>query len=362
MIKAALLRDYGKDLEVVDVDLAPLTPNQVRVRMAASGVCHSDLSLQHGKFPYPVPCVPGHEGAGVVEEVGEAVTRVSPGDHVVLSSFPACRDCVYCDAGQPFLCENGMAEGIAAPYGSAGGETVFAGMMTGTFGEMTQVLERQVVPIDREIPLDVAALVGCAVTTGVGAVLNAAHVQPGETVAVVGCGGVGLSVIMGAVVAGASRIVAVDLSAERLALAETLGATDVVDASQADGVAAVKALTGGPGVDHSIEVVGRSATIRQTYDLTRRGGTCTIVGAGGSDETVSFDTMEIFFSGRRIVGCVYGNADPDRDFVRFLDLYKAGRLPIDTLITERIGLDGINDAFVAMEAGEGARSVVVFPS
>lgn len=361
-MRAALLREYGKPLEIVDVELAPLAPHQVRVRVAASGVCHSDLSVAQGKLPFPPPCVLGHEGAGVVEEVGDAVSRVVPGDHVVIAWNPACRDCEWCRAGQPFLCERGLADAFGAPYGTVGGEPVLAGMTTATFAETTQVLEKAVVPIDPDVPLEIAALVGCAVTTGVGAVLNTAQVQPGETVAVVGCGGVGLSAIQGAVVAGASTIVAVDLSAERLVYASEMGATDTVDATAADAVDAVRALTGGIGTDHTFEVVGRSETIRQAYDMTRRGGTCTLVGAGASDDRVTFDAMEMFFTGRRILGCVYGSADPDRDFSRFLELYRAGRLPLERLITDRIELDGVNDAFAAMQAGQGARSVVVFGS
>lgn len=359
-MKAALLRGYGQPLEVVDVEPAPLTPHQVRVRVKASGVCHSDLSVQQGKVPFPTPCVLGHEGAGVVEEVGDAVTRVQPGDHVVLSWNPACRDCVWCRAGQPFLCERGLGDALAAPYGTVGGETVFAGFTTATFGETTQLLEKAVVRIDPDVPLDVAALVGCAVTTGVGAVLNTARVQAGETVAVVGCGGVGLSAVQGAVVAGASTIVAVDLSPARLALAESMGATGTVAAGETDAVEAVKALTDGIGVDHAFEVVGRPDTIRHAYDMTRRGGTITVVGVGTPDDEVRFTAMELMLTGRRILGCVFGSADPDRDFPRFLDLHRAGRLHLDALVTDRIGLDQVNDAFAAMQAGEGARSVVVF--
>lgn len=354
-MKAALLRAYGDALEVVDVEPAALTPHQVRVRMAASGVCHSDLSVQQGKIPYPTPCVLGHEGAGVVEEVGDAVTLVTPGDHVIISWIPACRDCVWCRADQPFLCERGLGDALGAPYGSVAGDIVFAGLTTGTFGETAQVLERALVKIDADVPLDVASLVGCAVTTGVGAALNTAAVQPGDTVAVIGCGGVGLSVIQGAVVAGASRIIAVDPSAERRDIAEALGATD-----STDDVTAVPGINEGVGVDHAFEVVGRSSTMRAAYDATRNGGTCTIVGVGADDDFASFNARELSISGKRILGCVYGSADPQRDFPRFLDLYRAGRLPIDRLITSRIGLADVNDAFRAMEAGEGARSVIVF--
>lgn len=358
-MKASLLRAPGRELELVEVELDDLAPDQVRVRMVASGVCHSDLSVITGTLPHPTPCVLGHEGAGVVEEVGPAVTRVRPGDHVILSWNPACRECVWCRADQPFLCEQGLMDAFAAPYGTVDGEPVFRGMTTGTFGEMTQILEKAVVPIPDDVPFEIAALIGCAVTTGVGAVINTAGVTPGAGVAVVGCGGVGLSVIMGAVVAGASTVVAVDLSPERLELAADLGATDTVRAGDGDPVEAVRALTGGVGVDHAFEVVGRSRTIRHAYDMARRGGTCTLVGAGSADDEIGFDAMELFFTGKRILGCVYGSSDPPRDFPRLIELHRSGRLPLDRLITERIGLDGIGDAFAAMEAGRGARSVVV---
>lgn len=358
-MKASLLRAPGAALELVDVELDDLAPHQVRVRMAASGVCHSDLSVITGTLPHPTPCVLGHEGAGVVEEIGSAVTRVQPGDHVILSWNPACRECVWCLADQPYLCEQGLIDAFGAPYGTVEGEPVFRGMTTGTFGESTQVLEKAVVPIPDDVPLEVAALIGCAVTTGVGAVVNTAGVAPGQTVAVVGCGGVGLSAVMGAVVAGASSVVAVDLSPERLELAAGLGATETISAGDGDPVEALRELTGGVGADHVFEVVGRSQTIRQAYDMTRRGGACTLVGAGSADDDVRFDAMELFFTGKQILGCVYGSADPPRDFPRLIDLYRSGRLPLDRLITERIGLDGIGDAFAAMEAGRGARSVVV---
>ena len=359
-MKAALLRAYGDKLEIADVDLAEPAPNQVRVRIAASGVCHSDLSIQNGSMPYPVPCVLGHEGAGVVEAVGDAVTRVQPGDHVVVSWIPPCRSCFFCLNGQPVLCERGWAESFAAPYGSVHGAPVQCGMGTATFAEATLVLERSVVPIDAAVPLAVAAFIGCVVTTGVGAVLNTARVVPGASVTVIGCGGVGLSAVMGAVVAGAARVVAVDTMPHKLELAGELGATDLVDASASDPVAAVRELTGGRGVDYGFEVVGRSPTIRQAFEMTRRGGTVTVVGAGRADDVVSFNAMELFLDAKTMHGCVYVSADPDRDFPRLLDLWRAGRLPVEQLISRRISLDDVNDAFAAMVAGEVARSVIVF--
>lgn len=360
-MKGALLRRVGEPLEVVDVDLAPLGDGQVRVAMAASGVCHSDLSVQQGRLPFPLPAVLGHEGAGVVEGIGRGVTRVRPGDHVVVSWIPACRQCLWCLADQPFLCERGLGDALSLPYGTVEGQTVYAGFTTATFAEEVQVLERAVVPVPADVPLEVAALVGCAVTTGVGAVVNTARVVPGETVAVLGCGGVGLSVVMGAVLAGASRVVAVDRSPGRLGLAAEMGATDTVDVSGGDDpVEAVRELTGGTGVDHAFEVVGQPETIRQAFAMARRGGTAVLVGAGGATDEVRFTAMELFMDAKRILGCVYGSADPDRDFARIVALYRAGRLPLDHLVGERIDLAGVARAFETMEEAHGARTLVTF--
>jgi S-(hydroxymethyl)glutathione dehydrogenase / alcohol dehydrogenase len=360
-VKAALLRSIGAPLEVADVKLADPAPHQVRVRIAASGVCHSDLSVQMGWLPFTPPLVLGHEGAGVVEEVGSAVTRVRAGDHVVIAVVAPCRACRWCLGGQPHLCYRGMMDALAGPYGTIDGEPIRAGMGTATFGEETLVLERQAIRIDPDLPLDVAALVGCAVTTGVGAVINTARVEPGSIVAIIGCGGVGLSVLQGAKLAGAAQIIGIDRVASRLAAAKRLGATDTMDAGAEDPVEAVLSLTRG-GVDHAFEVVGRGETIKQALEMTRPGGTTTLVGAPPIDEEVTFKAAALFGAGKRILGCVYGSTDAERDFPRLLDLYKSGRLELDELVTRRISLEEVNDAFRAMEAGEGIRSVITFDS
>lgn len=359
MTRAAVLRDTSAPLDVVDVDLDPTGPHQVRVRLAATGVCHSDLSIVRGALRHPLPAVPGHEGAGVVTEVGERVTSVAPGDHVILNWTPSCGACFFCAKGEPWLCERAAADALAAPYAHLDGEAVRAVLGAGAFAEETLVLERAVVPIPRDVPFDIAALVGCAVTTGFGAAVNTARVRRGDTVAVIGCGGVGLSIVQGARYAGAARIVAVDLSEEKRALALSLGATDAVDGA-GDVEAAVRGLTDGRGVDHAFEAIGRSATIRTAYRIARRGGTVVVVGAGRHDDPVSFSALELFFQARSLVGCVYGSADVARDFPRILGLYASGELDLDRLITKRVGLDDVNAALDAMEAGEGARTVVVF--
>jgi len=359
MTRAAVLRDHGQPLDVVDVELDPTGSDQVRVRLAATGVCHSDLSICRGALRHPLPAVPGHEGAGVVVEVGEEVTSVAPGDHVTLNWTPSCGACFFCAKGEPHLCERAAADALKAPYATVAGERLVPVLGSGAFAEETLVLERAVVKIPEDVPFEVAALVGCAVTTGFGAVANTAKVRPGDTVVVLGCGGVGLSIVQGARYAGAARIVAVDLSEAKRALARDLGATDTVDGGD-DVEAAVRDLTSGRGVDHAFEAIGRSETIRTAYRVARRGGTVVVVGAGRHDDLVSFSALELFFQARSLIGCVYGSADVARDFPRILALYQAGELDLDKLITARTTLDGVNDALAAMEAGEGARTVVVF--
>jgi len=360
-MRGAVLRAAGSKLEVEELALRGPGPGEVVVRIGASGVCRSDLSIRDGTIPHPLPAVLGHEGAGVVEEVGPAVRDLAAGDHVVLSWVAPCRRCFQCLHGHPELCEHGMDHAWAAPYATAlGGEGVLAAFGTATFGERTVVPETACVKIDADFPLELAALVGCGVVTGVGAVVNSARVEPGASVAVVGCGGVGLAAIQGARLAGAHPIIAVDRIPAKLAMARASGATEVVDASTGDPVAAVREATGGRGVDHTFEVVGQAATIRQAYDMTRRAGTVTVVGAGRFDDEVTFGVMSLMVDAKTVRGCVYGGTDPARDFPAMVALHRAGKLDLTALVTRRIGLDDVNDAFAAMEAGEVARSVIVF--
>ena len=361
-MRAAVLRSAGDKFVTDDVTLRPLGGHDVHVRVAASGVCRSDLSIQDGTIPHPLPAVLGHEGAGVVIATGEYVSTLEPGDHVVLSWVAPDRTCFYCLHGHPELCEHGLDHAFAQPYGTASdGTALLAAFGTATFGEETIVPERACVKIDASFPLELAALVGCGVVTGVGAVCNSAHVEPGASVAVLGCGGVGLAAIQGARLSGASPIIAVDTVASKLELARQCGATEVVDASSVDAVGGVRELTDGRGADYTFEVVGRSGTIRQAFEATRRAGTCTIVGAGSFTDTVEFGAMQLMVDAKTLRGCVYGATDPARDFPEMVRLHRAGLLDLQALVTRTISLDDLTDAFRAMEAGEVARSVIVYP-
>jgi S-(hydroxymethyl)glutathione dehydrogenase/alcohol dehydrogenase len=357
---AAVYREVDAPLVLEEITLAPIREDQARVRIAASGVCHSDLSILRGLLPVPPGCVLGHEGAGIVEEVGSAVTHIAVGDHVVLSWTPPCGQCWWCQAGEVHLCERAVRDTRGMPYATdAKGEPLVSAMGVASFGTATNALGRGLVKIDPAIPLDVAALVGCAVATGAGAAMNTAPVKPGSTVAVIGLGGVGMSVVLGAAVQGASEIIVVDPVAGRRASALTIGATAQVDPEAGDLIEGVKALTGGRGADYVFEVVGRSATITAAYESTRRGGTTVVVGAATPGDMVTFDAFRLFLSARTIVGCQYGSANPATDFPLLLDLWRQGRMPLDSLVTRRIALPEVNSAFDDMRAGVGIRTVIV---
>jgi S-(hydroxymethyl)glutathione dehydrogenase/alcohol dehydrogenase len=357
MVRAAVLTESGAPLRVADIDLPDPGPGQVRVRIAATGVCHSDLSLARGTLRQPVPAVLGHESAGTVISVGAGVTGPAPGDRVVLCWAPPCGTCWFCGEGEPWLCER-SSDAAAAPYATYDGQDLYPGLSTAGFAEETVVSERAVLPVPDGVPLEQAALVGCAVMTGVGAVLNTAKVRPGQSVLVVGLGGVGLSVVQGARLAGAGTILAVDRSPDKLALAQSMGATDVLEASD-ELAKQVRGLTGRRGVDHAFDCVGLAGTIRTCWSATRRGGTTTIVGIGGKEQEVTFTALELFHFARTLQGCVYGSTDPIRDIPKLLGYAAEGRLDLGALISGTIGLDGIDGAFADMEKGIGARAIVV---
>jgi len=357
--RAAVLTGFQQPLEIQDVTNLPPGPHDVVVRIEASGVCHSDLSVQNGSVPLPPPLVLGHEGAGVVEEVGAEVTRVTKGQTVIAAFIPNCGTCFFCLHGQAELCQQSLP-GIFTPrFARSDGTPLIAFMGLGTFSDGMTVSEFAVVPVNTDVPAEQLALIGCGVTTGVGAALNTAKVTPGATVAVVGCGGVGQSVIQGAHIAGASEIYAVDPVEMKRKTAEQLGATHGIDPSAGDPVAQVQQLTEGRGADFAFEALGRPETILQAWQMTRNGGTCTIVGMARSDAQVTFPAFELMSTERRLLGCVYGSAQVRRDFPRLVKLVENGRLDLETMVTRTIKLDDVNDAFRAMEAGEVIRSVIV---
>ncbi|MEU3348176.1 Zn-dependent alcohol dehydrogenase [Streptomyces sp. NPDC006700] len=358
-VRAAVLPAVGSPLEVTGIELPEPGPGRVRVRLAAAGVCHSDLSLTNGTLRVPVPAVLGHEGAGTVVAVGEGVTRIAPGDAVVLNWAPSCGKCHACSLGEVWLCANAMNGAADVHARTSDGTELHPGLNVAAFAEETVVAASCVLPLPDGVPLTDAALLGCAVLTGYGAVHHAAKVRPGETVAVFGAGGVGLATLQAARIAGAARIVAVDVSPDKEELARRAGATDFLTAT-ADTPREIRALTGKQGVDVAVECVGRAVTIRAAWESTRRGGRTTVVGIGGKDEQVTFNALELFHWGRTLTGCVYGNADPARDLPVLAEHVRAGRLDLTTLVTDRISLDDIPAAFENMLAGKGGRALVVF--
>ncbi|HVY09319.1 MAG TPA: Zn-dependent alcohol dehydrogenase [Mycobacteriales bacterium] len=357
MVRAAVLADVNGAHEIRDITLRDVGPTDVRVRIAAAGVCHSDLSLANGTLTQTFPVVLGHEGSGTVTAVGNDVTHVAAGDRVVLNWAPPCRACWFCTHGEPWLCENSAAA-ARVPHAQLDGADVYPAIGTGAFAEETVVPAAAVIPVPDDIPLEVAALLGCAVLTGVGAVQNSGRVAPGETVLVLGLGGVGLSAVQGGRLAGAGQVIAVDVSPEKEEMARRCGATDFVVGS--DTLAKeVRALTDGRGVDVALECIGRAATIRQAWSCTRRGGRAVIVGVGGNDDRVDFGALELFHFARSVTGCIYGNTDPDVDVPRLIAAWRDGKLDVEALVTNRTDLSGVDEAFAQMRAGHGGRTLLV---
>ncbi|HEV2784718.1 MAG TPA: alcohol dehydrogenase catalytic domain-containing protein [Actinophytocola sp.] len=359
MVNAAVVAGRDAEIEIRDIVLPELAADRVRVRVAAAGICHSDLSMVNGTLRPSFPLVLGHEASGVVAAVGPGVTRVSPGDRVVVNWAPPCRHCWFCLNGQPYLCR--AVEGVASLPGGIldDGTPLHLAMGVGAFAGEVVLPAAGVVPLADGVPLDLAALLGCAVLTGVGAVRNTARVRPGESVVVIGLGGVGLSAIAGARLSGAGPIIAVDVSAEKEKIAIAAGATHFVAAHDKQ-AKQIRALTGGRGADHAFECVGRSATIRAAWGCTRRGGQVTVVGVGRQDDQVSLNALEIYHFARTIAVSVYGSGDADRDLPWLAEQITLGHLDLEPLVSHRIGLDGIPEAFRRMEAGVGARSLLVF--
>jgi S-(hydroxymethyl)glutathione dehydrogenase/alcohol dehydrogenase len=359
-VKAAVLHEVGNDkLDVRDdVESTPVTQGKVRVRIKATGVCHSDLSAMNGTIPVAVPAVLGHEGAGEVVEVGPGVERLAVGDHVVICWSPQCGHCADCVNGKPHLCMTYMMDAFMDAHFKMAGASIFGMAGAGTFAEELIVPEAGAIKIDDDVPFDIASLVGCGVMTGAGAVINAAQVEPGSSVLVIGCGGVGISAIQGAKICGAAKIVAVDMVEQKLGWAKQFGATHAVTPANLPEL--LLELTGGAGFDYAFEVVGRADTIRSAYDSTRRGGTTVVVGVGRAEDMVSFSAFELFYNEKNLRGTYYGSANIRRDFPRLLDLWRSGQLDLEGMITRRLSIEQINEAFDAMQSGEVIRQVITF--
>jgi S-(hydroxymethyl)glutathione dehydrogenase / alcohol dehydrogenase len=360
-MKAAVLIEAGKPLQIEDVVISKPGPHEVLIRTAACGLCHSDLHFIEGTYPHAVPAIPGHEAAGIVEAVGSEVRTVKVGDAVITCLSAFCGHCEYCVSGRMSLClgagtrrKQGEPPRITRPDGSP----VAQMLNLSAYAEMMLIHEHACVAINPDMPLDRAAIIGCAVTTGAGTIFNACKVTPGETVAVIGCGGVGLATINAARIAGAGRIIAADPVPEKRALAIKLGATDTVDALADDAAAQIQALTNG-GVDHAIEAVGRPASGALAVKSLKRGGTATILGMMPLQHSVGLSAMDLL-SGKKLQGAVMGGNRFPVDIPRLVDFYLRGLLDLDSIIAERIPLSAINEGFDKMKGGASARSVIVF--
>ena len=363
--RAAVMYEHNEPVVVEDLELEEPKTNEVLVRTAASGVCHSDLSVVTGAIYYDAAVVLGHEGAGVIERVGRDVTGFKEGDHVILSFVSYCGNCVMCQMEKVCLCESYnvprgfQLDGTYRLYNKSG-EGILQMARIATMSEYMVVPHQNLVRIDHDYSLETAALVGCGVTTGVGAVLNTAEVEAGSSVAVVGTGGVGLNVIQGAVLADAERIIAVDITDKKLNFAKEFGATDVVNGTEVNPVEVVRELTDGRGVDYAFEVIGNPDTILQAYRMVRAAGTAVIVGMAHHENVFSIPAQHFVASERRIIGSFYGSCHPRIDMPKILNLYTEGKLKLDELITKQYQLDQINEAFADMESGENVRGVITF--
>jgi S-(hydroxymethyl)glutathione dehydrogenase/alcohol dehydrogenase len=356
-MRAAVLHEIGQDkLEVLDdVEAVGFGPGKVKIRVRATGLCHSDISAMNGVLPQPAPFVPGHEGAGEIIDVGDGVSGLSQGDRVLVCWLPACGVCPACKRGQSQLCLAGFMNAGTPNFKRPGGD-VFGFAGTGTFTEEVVVEAGCAVPIPDDVPFDIAALIGCGVTTGLGAAINTADVRAGSSVAVIGCGGVGISAIQGARLKGAAQIVAVDPVASRREAALRFGATEAVAPDElAD---AKQRITAGEGFDYVFEVVGKSATARTAYETARRGGTLCIVGAGAMDDFLQLNMFELFFDEKKILPSMYGGGDVLQSYERAIALWRAGRIDLESLITHRVPLAEINEAVDQMRTGVALRTCI----
>jgi len=363
--KAAVVYEHNAPVVVEDLNLADPKENEVLIRMGASGVCHSDWSVVTGTIYYDPPVVLGHEGAGVIEAVGEGVDYVKPGDHAILSFVTYCGGCRMCQADQVVLCEGfpvrlGFLLDDTCRLSNQAGQQIPQMARIGTMSEYAVVPEQSLIKINPDYPLDKAALVGCGVTTGVGAVINTAQVQPGGWVAVIGVGGVGLNAVQGAKLAGAERIFAIDLVERKLEFATVFGATDLINASQVDPVEVIQDLTDGKGVDYAFEVIGNPETIRLAYQIIRRAGMAVVIGITSPSAQIEIPAQDLVRTEKRLVGSFYGSTVPRVDMLRLLNWYDQGKIKLDELITQTYTLDQINRAFYDLNAGRNARGMILY--
>lgn len=364
---AAVLYEARQPLRIEDVQVLPPQKGEVTVRMKAAGVCHSDLHVMKGDLTMPMPIILGHEGAGVIEAVGEGVTSVAVGDPVILVWRGSCGKCEYCERGRPALCDMGtamrftglMPDGTTRFQNSAGDSIRhYAGVSA--FAALSTMPEASVVKIPQGFSFEKAALIGCGVITGVGAVESAAKVSPHSTVAVIGAGGIGLNIVQAARMAGARQIIAVDKFARKEADARQFGATDYVDADACDPAQAIKDLTDGKGVDFAFEAYGSGKTAEQAFDATKKGGTCVMVGITSATDRASINVNQLVYAEKTLRGSLYGSTQPRKDLLLLIAMHQSGRLMLDELITRRYPLSGINEAYDALQRGEVARSLIVF--
>lgn len=358
-MRVAIAYEVGQPLVLEDLPVPGIGPRDVLVRLTASGICHTDLNVIEGRSPLPLPIVPGHEGCGIVEEVGSEVRRVRVGDRVLASVTPACGNCWWCLNGMSNHCELNPTVKAAPRFEVGDGRQAAAVCGCGTFAEAMVVHEASVLPVETDLADEQLALLGCGVTTGLGAALNTAAVTPGSTVAVIGCGGVGQAVIQGARIAGAAVVIAIDPLADRREASVRVGATHTIDPATGDPVERVRELTDGRGADYSFEVVGRPELMVQAVDMARKQGTVTLVGMPAVGDALTLPAIQTVFSGKRIAGSVVGGAQILRDFPRFIRLAESGRLDLGSMISQRIKLDEINEGIELAKRAEGVRTVIV---
>jgi S-(hydroxymethyl)glutathione dehydrogenase / alcohol dehydrogenase len=358
--KAAVCRAFGQPLVIEEIDLADPGPGEIRVKLAACAICHSDIFYMDGAWGGALPAVYGHEAAGIVEAAGAGVAHVKPGDHVVVTLVRSCGHCLSCAEGAPVFCEEVFPLDTQTPLHGRGGEAIVHGLRTGAFAEHVVVEASQAVAIPKDVPLDSASLIACGVLTGMGAVVNTAQVKAGDSVVVIGCGGVGLNAVQGARLAGCSPIIAIDVAASKLDAARAFGATHVIDARAADVAAQVAALTGGRKADYVFVTVGVKSAMEQGLTLMKRNGATVIVGMPPSGVVSAYDPGWLASDGQRILGSKMGSARIQIDVPKIVELYKAGRLKLDELISGRYKLADINEAVASSKRGDALRNVIVF--